>query len=67
MKVDETLDPFLAAAALKQAYTGGFTRYSLPVYGDTVGNASVLRLGEGSTEILNYFRGLGPAPTVSSS
>ncbi|MGA0962753.1 MAG: LCP family protein, partial [Ilumatobacteraceae bacterium] len=67
VKVDETLDPFLAAAALKQAYSGGFTRYSLPVYGDTVGNASVLRLGEGSTEILNYFRGLGPAPATSSS
>ena len=61
VKVDETLDPFLAAAALKQAYSGGFTRYSLPVYGDTVGNASVLRLGEGSSEILDYFRGIGPA------
>ena len=65
VKVDETLDPFLAAAALKQAYSGGFTRYSLPVYGDTVGNASVLRLGEGSSEILDYFRGIGPAPVTN--
>ena len=64
VKVDETLDPFLAAAALKQAYSGGFTRYSLPVNGDTVGNASVLRLGEGSSEILDYFRGIGPAPVT---
>ncbi|MCH1489509.1 MAG: LCP family protein [Ilumatobacteraceae bacterium] len=64
VKVDETLDPFLAAAALKQAYSGGFTRYSLPVYGDTVGSASVLRLGQGSAEILDYFRGIGPAPAT---
>lgn len=64
VKVDETLDPFLSAAALKQAYSGGLTRYSLPVYGDTVGNASVLRLGEGSAQILDYFRGIGPAPAT---
>ncbi len=62
VRVDDTLDPFLSAAALKQAYEGGFTRYSLPVYGDTVGNASVLRLDSGAEEILNYFRGTGPAP-----
>jgi LCP family protein required for cell wall assembly len=65
VRVDELLDPFLQAAALKQAYDGaGLTTYSLPVYGDTVGNASVLRLGEGSGEILDYFRGIGPAPTT---
>ena len=64
VKVDETLDPFLAAAALKQSYSGGLTRYSLPVYGDTVGSASVLRLGQGSAEILDYFRGIGAAPAT---
>ncbi|MGA1035706.1 MAG: LCP family protein, partial [Ilumatobacteraceae bacterium] len=63
VRVDELLDPFLQAAALKQAYDGGLTTYSLPVYGDNVGGASVLRLGEGSGEILDYFRGIGPAPT----
>ena len=64
VKVDDTLDPFLAAAALRQSYSGGFTKYSLPVFGDTVGDKSVLRLGKGSTELLDYFRGAGPAPAI---
>ncbi len=34
-----------------------------PVYNDTVGDASVLRLADGSDALLAYFRGEGPAPT----
>ncbi len=64
VKVDDTLDPFLAAAALRQSYSGGFTKYSLPVFGDTVGDKSVLRLGKGSPELLDYFRGAGPGPAI---
>lgn len=64
VSVDGLLDPFATASALREAYAGGLTTYSLPVYGDNVGGASVLRLGEGSGVILDYFRGVGPAPTV---
>jgi hypothetical protein len=64
VSVDAVLDPFATASALREAYSAGLTTYSLPVYGDNVGGASVLRLGEGSGAILDYFRGLAPAPAV---
>ena len=62
VRVDAGLDPFDTASALRQSYGRGLVSYSLPVYGDNVGGASVLRLGEGSEAILDYFRGIGPAP-----
>ena len=41
----------------------GSTRTPCPVYNDTVGDAAVLRLGDGADSLLAYFRGEGPAPT----
>ena len=40
----------------------GLHTYALPVYNDTVGDAAVLRLGDGADALLAYFRGEGPAP-----
>jgi len=62
VRIDDQLDPIAAAAALRQAMGEGLTTYALPVVNDTVGDAAVLRLGEGSAELIDYFAGRGPAP-----
>lgn len=62
VRIDERLDPIKAGEALRQAAEEGLRTYSLPVVDDTVGNAAILRLGDGADEVLRYFRGEGPAP-----
>ncbi len=62
VRIDDRLDPIKAGEALRQAAEEGLRTYSLPVVNDTVGDASVLRLGDGSEILLAYFRGDGPAP-----
>ena len=62
VRIDDRLDPIQAAEALRAAAEQGLTTYSLPVFNDTVGDASVLRLADGSDAVLAYFRGSAPAP-----
>ncbi len=62
VRIDDRLDPIQAGEALRQAAEEGLRTYRLPVVNDTVGDAAILRLGEGSDEVLAYFRGEGPAP-----
>lgn len=62
VRIDDRLDPIEAAEALRQAAQSGLRTYRLPVVNDTVGDAAVLRLGDGSELVLAYFRGEGPAP-----
>lgn len=63
VRIDDRLDPIRAGEALRQAAEEGLRTYRLPVVDDTVGDASILRLGDGSDEVLAYFRGEGPAPS----
>ncbi|NNE11739.1 MAG: hypothetical protein HKN41_05770 [Ilumatobacter sp.] len=63
VRIDDRLDPIKAGEALRQAAEVGLRTYQLPVYSDTVGDASILRLGDGAEAVLAYFRGDGPAPT----
>jgi LCP family protein required for cell wall assembly len=62
IRIDPGLDPIDAGEALRSAVQKGFKTYALPVEDDTVGDAAVLRLGEGAETVLAYFRGEGPAP-----
>ena len=62
VRIDERLDPIRAGEALRQAAEEGLRTYRLPVVDDTVGDAAILRLGDGAEEVLAYFRGDAPAP-----
>jgi LCP family protein required for cell wall assembly len=62
VRIDDRLDPIKAGEALRQAAEEGLRTYGLPVVNDQVGDAAVLRLGDGAEEVLAYFRGEGPAP-----
>jgi LCP family protein required for cell wall assembly len=62
VRIDERLDPIEAAGDLRHAMGDGLNTYTLPVVGDTVGSAAVLRLGDGADTVLDYFRGVGPPP-----
>ncbi len=62
VRIDASLDPIDAGKALRQAAQVGLHTYALPVANDTVGDAAVLRLGDGAEALLDYFRGVGPAP-----
>jgi anionic cell wall polymer biosynthesis LytR-Cps2A-Psr (LCP) family protein len=61
--VDQGLDPIKAAAALRQAAEVGLSTYSLPVVGAEHKGQSALDLDTAKAQpILDYFRGVGPAP-----
>jgi LCP family protein required for cell wall assembly len=62
VKIDDALDPISAAAALRSAAEAGLRTYALPVFPVEIGGAAVLELGRGSSTVLDYFRGNGPAP-----
>jgi LCP family protein required for cell wall assembly len=62
VRIDDRLDPIRAGEALRRAAEEGLRTFSLPVVDDTVGDAAVLRLGDGSETVLAYFRGQGPPP-----
>ncbi len=66
ISIDDELDPIGAASSLRTAVDAGLTTYSLPVYPDEVNGDDVLRLGDGSTAVLDFFRALGPAPLSTS-
>jgi LCP family protein required for cell wall assembly len=62
VKIDDALDPIRAGDALRNAAEAGLRTYSLPVVPTEIGGAAVLELGRGSSTVLDYFRGNGPAP-----
>jgi len=62
VSVDDGTDPAEAAQALRAAAARGLTTYTLPVVGAEIDGKSVVTLGDGSARILDYFRGLKPAP-----
>jgi LCP family protein required for cell wall assembly len=62
VRIDPRLDPIKAAQALRKAAERGLRTYALPVENDTVGDAAVLRLGDGADALLAYFRGEAAAP-----
>lgn len=66
ISIDDELDPIGAASSLRTAVDAGLATYSLPVYPDTINGDDVLLLGDGSTVVLDFFRGLGPAPPPTS-
>ena len=41
--------------------------FTVPVDGVMIGDQSALELAEGADEVLDYFRGVGPLPTVTES
>jgi len=63
--IDPTLDVVEFASLMRPAATGKLRRFALGTYGDTVGDASVLRLDASSGEVLGFFAGTGPAPVPS--
>ena len=64
IRIDTALDPLDAAGSLRSAVDAGLGTYALPVYGETIDGAAVLRLGDGAETVLAYFRGTGPPPAV---
>jgi LCP family protein required for cell wall assembly len=66
IRIDDELDPISAASSLRTAVDAGLGTYSLPVYNERIDGDAVLLLAEGSDEVLNFFRGVGPAPAPSS-
>jgi LCP family protein required for cell wall assembly len=66
VRLDGSLDALAAAESLRRAVGENLRSYSLPVYGDTVDGNAVLRLDDGAEAILDYFRGVGPAPEPAS-
>jgi LCP family protein required for cell wall assembly len=62
VRIDAGLDPFKAGAALRQAAEEGLRTYAIPVVNDRVGDAAVLRLGDGAERLFAYFRGESPPP-----
>lgn len=62
VRIDAGLDPFKAGAALRHAAEEGLRTYAFPVVNDQVGDAAVLRLGEGAEDVFAYFRGQAPPP-----
>ena len=68
VKVDATLDPVRAAAAMREAAAVGLTTYSLPVeFSEHDGQSAVDLLDDEAQPILDYFRGAGPAPAPPST
>ena len=61
---DENLDLTEFAKKIRPAAKGAISRYSLAVYGDRVGEDSVLRVAKDAAPVLAFFGGTGPAPEV---
>ena len=61
---DENLDLTEFAKKVRPAANGAISRYSLVVYGDRVGEDSVLRVAKDAAPVLAFFGGTGPAPEL---
>lgn len=67
VRMDPGVDPIRAADSLRRAAEEDLVSYVLPVRGVNIGGASMLELDAGAEEILDYFRGVGPAPEPPES
>ena len=67
VRIDGDLDPVEAANALRAAAEEGLATYSLPVVGVEHDGQSALELGEGAEALLDYFRGVAPAPPATTT
>ncbi len=67
LRVDENLDVVRAADALREAAETGLQTYSLPVEGVWHGDQQALDLLPEAQPILDYFRGVGPAPVPDTT
>jgi len=67
VRIDGDLDPVDAANALRAAAEEGLATYTLPVVGVEHDGQSALELGEGAEAILDYFRGVTPAPPATTT
>ena len=67
MRIDEGLDVLKAADALGEAAADGLQTYTLPVEGVMKGDQSALELLDEAQPILDYFRGVGPAPATTTT
>lgn len=65
VSIDAGTDPVEAAGALRAAAEQGLRTYMLPVEAFEIDDKSVVELGEGAEEILDYFRGVGPPPVTT--
>ena len=63
VRIDGRLDPYEAAETLRAAVEEGMHTYRIPVTPTTIAGNSVVELDGGSQEVLDYFRGVGPAPS----
>jgi LCP family protein required for cell wall assembly len=61
---DANLDLTEFAKKVRPAAEGSISRYSLAVYGDRVGEDSVLRVAKDAAPVLAFFGGTGLAPEV---
>ena len=66
IRIDDQLDPIGAATSLRTAVGDGLQAYALPVVGKTIDGNAVLLLDNGADTVLNYFRGIGPAPAPAA-
>jgi LCP family protein required for cell wall assembly len=63
VRIDERLDPYDAARTLRAAAEGdGIRTYRIPVHPETISGNAVLELDSSARDVLDYFRGIGPAP-----
>jgi len=68
VKVDGTLDPVKAAAAMREAAAVGLVTYSLPVdFAEHAGQSALDLQEDAAQPILDYFRGAGPAPPTPTT
>jgi LCP family protein required for cell wall assembly len=67
VRIDEDVDPVDAANALRGAAEEGLGTYTLPVEGVEREGQSALELTDGAEPILNYFRGIAPAPPTTTA
>ena len=66
IRIDDQLDPIGAATSLRTAVGDGLQSYALPVVGKTIDGNAVLILDNGADTVLDYFRGIGPAPAPAA-
>ena len=62
--IHQNLDLTEFAKKIRPAAQGAISRYSLAVYGDQVGEDSVLRVAKDAAPVLAFFGGTGPAPEL---
>ena len=67
VRLDAQVNLVEAGEAMIAAAQDGMETFTIPVNGVTIGDQSALELAEGADEVLDYFRGVGPLPTVTES